>query len=83
MSDGPHWHQCGGFAGLALWNQMGGLAVLSPSATRNRGCHTMSKRPPYVEIIVTAVVMAFLTLVVVGGFDARNESFGQISMSGK
>ena len=43
----------------------------------------MSKRPPYVEIIVTAVVMAFLTLVVVGGFDARNESFGQISMSDK
>ncbi len=43
----------------------------------------MSKRPPYVEIIVTAVVMAFLTLIVVGGFDTRNEGFGQISMRDK
>jgi hypothetical protein len=40
----------------------------------------MSKRPPYLEVIVTALVMAFLTLVVVGGFDTRTESFGQITM---
>jgi hypothetical protein len=40
----------------------------------------MSKRPPYVEIIVTAAVMAFLTLVVIGGFDARNETPGQVTM---
>jgi hypothetical protein len=43
--------------------------------------HTMSsKRPPYVEIIVTAAVMAFLTLIVIGGFDARNQSPGQVTM---
>jgi hypothetical protein len=38
------------------------------------------KRPPYVELIVTGLVMAFLTVVVVGGFNARTEDFGQISM---
>jgi hypothetical protein len=43
----------------------------------------MSKRPPYLEIVVTAVVMAFLALIVVGGFDFRQESFGQVSMRDK
>ena len=40
----------------------------------------MSKRPPYLEIIVTAVVMAFLTLIVIGAVDTRPDSFGQVSM---
>lgn len=40
----------------------------------------MSKRPPYVEVIVTALVMVFLTLVVVGTFESRPEGFGQITM---
>lgn len=40
----------------------------------------MSKRPPYVEVVLTVLVMAFLTLVVVGGFDTRSEGFGQVSM---
>ena len=40
----------------------------------------MSKRPPYLEIIVTALVMGFLTLVVIGGFDVRTENMGQITM---
>jgi hypothetical protein len=40
----------------------------------------MSKRPPYLEIIVTAAVMVFLALVVGGGFDARNERSGQVTM---
>ncbi len=40
----------------------------------------MSKRPPYIEIIVTAAVMAFLTFIVIGGFDTRNESPGQVTM---
>jgi hypothetical protein len=40
----------------------------------------MSKRPPYLEVIVTVLVMAFLTLIVVGGFDTRSEGFGQITM---
>ena len=40
----------------------------------------MSKRPPYLEVIVTALVMVFLTLVVVGRFDTRSEGFGQITM---
>lgn len=42
--------------------------------------HSMSKRPPYLEIIVTAAVMVFLALVVGGGFDARNERSGQVTM---
>jgi hypothetical protein len=40
----------------------------------------MSKRPPYLEVIVTALVMAFLTLVVIGGLDIRPEGFSQITM---
>jgi hypothetical protein len=40
----------------------------------------MSKRPPYLEVVVTILVMAFLTLIVVGGLDTRPESFGQITM---
>ena len=40
----------------------------------------MSKRPPYLEIIVTVFVMAFLTLIVVGGIDTRTEGFGQVTM---
>ncbi len=42
----------------------------------------MSKRPrpPYLEVILTVLVMAFLTLVVVGGFDTRHKGFGQITM---
>ena len=40
----------------------------------------MSKRPPYVELIVTALVLVFLSLVVIGEFDSRSESFGQVTM---
>jgi hypothetical protein len=40
----------------------------------------MSKRPPYLEIIATAAVMAFLTFVIVGGVDFRNENSGQVTM---
>jgi hypothetical protein len=67
-------------AGLASGNRNGGVAVVALSATRNLGCHTMSKRPPYIEIIVTVAVMAFLTLIVVGGVNTRQESFGQVTM---
>jgi hypothetical protein len=40
----------------------------------------MTKRPPYLEIIVTAAVMAFLTLIVIGAVNTRQESFGQVTM---
>lgn len=40
----------------------------------------MSKRPPYLEIFVTAVVMGFLALIVVGAIDTRKEGFGQVTM---
>ena len=40
----------------------------------------MPKRPPYLEIIVTAAVMAFLTLIVIGGIDMRGENPGQVTM---
>ena len=61
-------------------NQNGGIAVVHLSATRTWDANTMSKRPPYLEIALTAVVMAFLTLIVIGGIDTRNEGAGQISM---
>lgn len=40
----------------------------------------MSKRPPYLEVIVTVLVLGFLTLVVMGEFDNRSEGFGQLTM---
>ena len=40
----------------------------------------MPKRPPYLEVVLTVLVMAFLTLVVVGGFDTRQEGVGLITM---
>jgi hypothetical protein len=40
----------------------------------------MSKRPPYLEVVLTVLVMAFLALIVVGGVDTRQEGFGQITM---
>ena len=40
----------------------------------------MPKRPPYVEVVLTVLVMAFLTLIVLGGFDTRQEGFGQVTM---
>ena len=39
----------------------------------------MYKRPPYIEVIVTGLVMAFLTLVVVGAFNTRTEELGQVA----
>ena len=40
----------------------------------------MSKRPPYLEIIVTLVVMAFLGLVIIGSFDQRGDDAGRLTM---
>jgi len=40
----------------------------------------MSKRPPYLEVIVTVLVMTFLTLIVIGGINPRGESFDQVTM---
>ena len=40
----------------------------------------MSKRPPYLEIAVTAAVLTFLGLVIVGGFDQRANNAGQVTM---
>jgi hypothetical protein len=40
----------------------------------------VSKRPPYLEIIATALVMAFLTLIVIGAVDTRPDTLGQVSM---
>ena len=39
----------------------------------------MSKRPPYLEIILTVLVMAFLGLVIAGGFNQGGDS-GQVTM---
>jgi hypothetical protein len=40
----------------------------------------MSKRPPYLEIILTVLVMAFLGLVIAGGFNQGDDSVGQVTM---
>jgi hypothetical protein len=61
-------------------NQHGSIAVWLLSATGTWEAAQMSKRPPYVEVIVTALVMAFLTLVVIGGLDTGTQGFGQITM---
>jgi hypothetical protein len=40
----------------------------------------MSKRAPYLEIIVTVVAMGFLGLVILGSFDQRSNVPGQMTM---
>jgi hypothetical protein len=40
----------------------------------------MPKRPPYLEIILTVAVMAFLGLVIVGGFDQNSDGLGRVTM---
>jgi TRAP-type C4-dicarboxylate transport system permease small subunit len=40
----------------------------------------MSKRPPYLEIILTVLVMAFLGLVIAGGFNQGDDNVGQVTM---
>lgn len=40
----------------------------------------MPKRPPYLEIAVTLAVLAFLGLIIVGGFDQRANNNGQVTM---
>jgi hypothetical protein len=40
----------------------------------------MSKHPPYVEIVLTVLVIAFLALVIAGGFNQGSDSVGQVTM---
>ena len=40
----------------------------------------MSKRTPYLEIAVTAAVLAFLGLIIVGTFDQRANNGGQVTL---
>jgi hypothetical protein len=40
----------------------------------------MPKRPPYLEIILTVLVMAFLALVIAGGFNQGSDNGGQVTM---
>ena len=40
----------------------------------------MTKRPPYLEIIVTVLVVAFLASIIVGWISPRSESFDQVTM---
>jgi hypothetical protein len=40
----------------------------------------MSKRAPYLEIIVTAAAIGFLGLVIFGSFDQRPEAPGQVTL---
>ena len=41
----------------------------------------MSKHTPYLEILLTLAVMAFLALVIAGGFDQRGNDVGQMTMN--
>ena len=40
----------------------------------------MPKRPPYLEFAVTAAVLTFLALVIVGSFDQRTNNTGQVTL---
>jgi hypothetical protein len=40
----------------------------------------MPKRAPYLEIIATIMVMAFLALIVAGGFDQGSDEVGRLTM---
>ena len=39
-----------------------------------------SKRTPYLEIALTVAVLAFLALVVAGGFNPHNDEKAQVTM---
>jgi hypothetical protein len=41
----------------------------------------MSKRTPYLEILLTLAVLAFLALVIAGGFDQRGNDVDQMTMN--
>jgi hypothetical protein len=43
----------------------------------------MSKRTPYLEIALTVAVMAFLVVVIAGGFNPRNDDAAQVTMHAK
>lgn len=40
----------------------------------------MPKRAPYLEIIATVMIMAFLALIVAGSFDQRSDELGRLTM---
>jgi hypothetical protein len=40
----------------------------------------MSRRPPYLEVILTLAVMAFIALVVAGSFTHRDDDAGRLTM---
>jgi|RhiMetdeSRZDD1v2_1073273.scaffolds.fasta_scaffold412931_3 hypothetical protein len=40
----------------------------------------MSKRTPYLEIALTVAVMAFLVVVIAGGFNQRGDDAAQVTM---
>jgi hypothetical protein len=46
----------------------------------NREAAVMPKRPPYIEIIVTVLVMGFLALIVVGAIDSGSDSRDLLTM---
>jgi TRAP-type C4-dicarboxylate transport system permease small subunit len=40
----------------------------------------MRKRPPYLEIAVTLAVIAFLGLIILGGFDQGANNGGRVTL---
>ena len=42
----------------------------------------MPKPPAYLEIAVTLAVLAFLAVIIAGGFDQRTNNNGQVTMRG-
>jgi hypothetical protein len=40
----------------------------------------MSKRAPYLEIVLTVAAMGFLGLVILGSFDQRSNAPGQVTL---
>ena len=42
--------------------------------------HARGKRPPYLEIILTVAVMAFLALVIAGGFNQPGDEVARATL---
>jgi hypothetical protein len=40
----------------------------------------MPKRTPYLEICLTVAVLAFVAMVIAGGFNQRGDDAGRVSM---
>jgi hypothetical protein len=56
------------------------LGLREPAGKLNMSKHARAKRPPYVEVILTIAVMAFLALIIAGGFNQPADEVARATM---